>query len=63
MTLAELQVAFEQRDLRGVSVTCWDTQTPTWTAVTRGEVVAGNTLSEAVMKLLDRFPVIQKVAP
>lgn len=62
MTLVELQAAFEQRDLHGVSVTCWNDTNPMWTASTKGEVAAGTSLSAAVLNLLDKFPVIQQDA-
>lgn len=62
MTLGELEKALEDRDLRGLSLSCWDAKGPTWTAVCQGEVVAGSSLPEAIDKLLDRFPVLSEGA-
>lgn len=62
MTLGELEKTFEQRGISGVSVNCWDNQTRMWTATTRGESCAGRSLSEAVLNLLEKFPVQPEVS-
>ena len=53
MTLLELEMALARRGLGGVSIACWDTLTPTWTASAAGHTASGLTLHQSVQNLLN----------